>query len=155
MKKYSVTLSLLVRNCPLSETKIKKIVPLVLSEEKFPSADLSIALVGDKRMADLAEHYAKKRYRTDVFAFNLSDDYSDVKSAQIVLNVNLARDRAKKMEINPAHELALYLVHGLLHLCGWDDHNADDAKKMHRKTQKYLRKLNLADAPLPCYTVRT
>jgi len=87
-------------------------------------------IVGDKRMADYAEKYARRRYRTDVFAFDLSDTGSEL-IGQIIVNSQLAREQARKLKTNPAAELALYITHGLLHLTHYDNHTKKNAQKMH------------------------
>jgi len=146
MKPYRTAISALVRRLPLSPPRIVRLTQIVLQGERVKQAELSIAVVGDKRMADLAEKYAHRRYRTDVFAFNLSDDRL-LMVGQIVVNSQLARDQAKKLHADPAAELALYITHGLLHLVGYDDHRADNARTMHRRSRHYLKKAGFRNIP--------
>ena len=42
-------------------------------------------------------------------------------------------------------ELALYVIHGLLHLCGFDDHDEDDVRAIRERERHYLRQLGLPD----------
>ncbi len=145
--KVDIDVANFVRILPLTERSIRKITRTVWQGEKAPPAELSIAIVGDKRMADMTEQYTHRRYRTDVLAFELSDPTDRCLVAQIVLNSQLARHLARRLKIDPKAELALYLIHGLLHLTGYDDHNNNDALKMHRQALKYLKKAGFTVTP--------
>ncbi|MFA5863770.1 MAG: rRNA maturation RNase YbeY [Phycisphaerae bacterium] len=146
MKPYRISIKKFVRLLPLGEKKILRLAALILKGEKIPHAEISIAIVGDKRMADYAEKYARRRYRTDVFAFDLSDTGSEL-IGQIIANSQLAREQARKLKTNPAAELALYITHGLLHLTHYDDHTKKNAQKMHHRTEKYLRQTGFKKIP--------
>jgi len=151
-KTYRISIQSFVRALPLGEKRIIQAAKIVLQGEKIRQADLSIAIVGDKRMADLAERYAHRRYRTDVFAFDLSDE-KHLLIGQIIVNSQLARDQARKLHADPAAELALYITHGLLHLAGYDDHDRKDAETMHRLSRKYLIKQGFKSIPpLPVFS---
>jgi probable rRNA maturation factor len=140
MKKeaYRIFVTSLVRKLPLSERRMVALAELVLAGEKVKQAEISIAVVGDKRMADYAEQYVGRRYRTDVFSFNLEDEGEAGLIGQLIVNSQLAREKAEKFKADPAAELGLYITHGLLHLCGYDDHEAAEAEAMHRRSREYL-----------------
>ncbi len=57
---------------------------------------------------------------TDVLSFDLSDEISE--AGEIVVSHTCARRTARARRVDPRRELALYIVHGILHLCGHDDH---------------------------------
>ncbi len=144
---YRIDVTSFVQKLPLSPKRIVNIVETVLSDQKVRKAEISVAVVGDKRMADFAQQYAHKRYRTDVFSFNLSEPGDSQWLGQIIVNSQLAREKAAKFKVEPGTELALYIVHGLLHLLGYDDHSVADANVMHRQTQKYLSTLGFKHIP--------
>jgi len=144
-----------VRNMPLAAGKIMRIGHTVWDGEGAGPAQVSVAVVGDRRMAKLTDRYVGRAYRTDVLAFELSDRTDDEFVGQVVINSQLARDRARRLKTDPGAELALYLIHGLLHLVGYDDRTGDGARRMHRLALTYLREtgfkitaglLNLAPA---------
>ena len=146
MTAYEISISRFVRRLPLDEKNIITLTRLVLKGEKFPRTQLSIALVGDKRMADFAQKYAHRRYRTDVFAFDLGREAAG-RIGQIILNSQLAREQAQKLKTDPEAELGLYLIHGLLHLAGYDDYRKKDAQKMHDRSRKYLLQMGFKNLP--------
>jgi probable rRNA maturation factor len=144
---YRIEVTSLVRKMPLSTRQIEKIVGTVLSGQKVRRAEISIAIVGDKRMADYAEQYVHKRYRTDVFSFDLTEAGDSQMLGQLIVNSQLARDEADKFKVPAGAELGLYIVHGLLHLCGYDDHSVADATAMHKQTRGYLLKSGFKQIP--------
>jgi probable rRNA maturation factor len=146
MARYRIAVSTFIRHSPLHEKKIIHLVRTILKEERVRAAEISIAVVGDARMAALAERYAHRRYRTDVFAFELGDSKEDL-LGQVIVNAHLARDQARRLQTTPAAEMALYLAHGVLHLVGYDDHTRKDAEAMHLASAQYLRRARFREIP--------
>jgi probable rRNA maturation factor len=149
MKPFQIAVQSFVRRLPLNERRIVHLAERIFRAEGIKQAELSIAVVGDKRMADFAERYAHRRYRTDVFAFNLSEGgkKNTLLVGQIIVNSQLARDQAKKMHADPAAELALYITHGILHLAGYDDHRRKDAQQMHDRSLRHLKNAGFTKIP--------
>src|SRR4051812_26343813 len=87
-----------------------------------PLRELSVALVGDKRMAELHMQFMGLPGPTDVLTFPFEQDREGrVLSGEVVVCVPEARRRSKAEGIPLQKELLLYALHGLLHLCGFDD----------------------------------
>jgi len=129
-----------VRKSPLGARRIRRIARDVWPARHVGPAQISIAVVGDRRMANLTEQYTGRRYRTDVLAFELSDATDDEFIGQVVINCQLARECSGRLALPADAELAMYLIHGLLHLSGYDDRTGQQARRMHRKTIDCLRK---------------
>lgn len=99
-------------------------------------ADLSVAVVTDVEIGRLHEKYLKVGAPTDVLTFDLSDPAAPTDDGrrvegEIVLSADTAMRQAARRGHSAAAELALYAVHGALHLLGMDDVAEDDAGKMH------------------------
>ncbi len=109
-----------------------------------PLAELSVALVGDKRMGDLHERFLSIPGPTDVLTFPLDvDGRGRVTAGEVVLCVPEARRRAGGHGVTVRQELLLYAVHGLLHLCGYDDRTTAGFRRMHRKEDDILARLGV------------
>ena len=109
-----------------------------------PLAELSLALVGDKRMADLHVRFMDIQGPTDVLTFPLDEDARGrVTAGEVVVCVPEAKRRAGEHGVTVRQELLLYAVHGLLHLCGFDDKNDRDFRRMHRTEDDILAKLGV------------
>src|SRR6478752_5885854 len=82
--------------------------------------EMSLALVGDARMAKLHAQFMGIAGPTDVLTFPLDEDARGrVTSGEVVVCVPEARRRAKDHKERPERELLLYALHGMLHLCGY------------------------------------
>jgi probable rRNA maturation factor len=100
-------------------------------------AQLSVALVGDREIAELNRRFLRRRRVTDVLAFPYESDGQTV-SGEIVVNAEQAVRQAQGRPHSAEDELMLYLVHGLLHLLGYDDRRAADRRRMREREQAIL-----------------
>jgi rRNA maturation RNase YbeY len=106
--------------------------------------ELSIALVGDRKMSRLHQQFLQVSGTTDVLTFPLETDrHGRPISGAIAVCVSEARRQATRRKIALRNELLLYALHGLLHLCGFDDRTDADFRKMHHMEDKLLRKLGI------------
>src|SRR4051794_27111429 len=104
-----------------------------------PLMDLSVALVGDQRMAELHQRFMGLPGPTDVLTFPLDEDgRGRVTSGEVVLCVPEARRRARQHGVSVQQELLLYALHGMLHLCGFDDRTDAGFAAMHRTEDQIL-----------------
>ena len=109
-----------------------------------PLAELSLALVGDKRMGDLHVQFMNLAGPTDVLTFPLDvDGRGRVTAGEVVVCVPEAKRRAKGHGVTVRQELLLYAVHGLLHLCGYDDRTDRDYRRMHKTEDDILARLGV------------
>ncbi len=88
-------------------------------------------------MYALNKKYLKHHYTTDILTFNLSDNKNKL-VGEIIISTDEALKNAKIYKTLPRQEIILYVVHGILHLLGYDDHSPSDIKKMRAKEQELL-----------------
>jgi probable rRNA maturation factor len=115
-------------------------------------SDLSLALVTARRMAQLHEQFLSLPGPTDVLTFELEHDArGDVTAGEVVVCVPEARRQAKTRGIALRMELLLYALHGMLHLCGFDDTSDAGFRTMHRREDDILTQLGFGPvfAPVP------
>ncbi len=114
----------------------------VLQERGVTEAAVSVAIVGHDEMAQLKQQYFGRLESTDVISFDLRDEPEASKlDCEIVVNAQQASHEAQARNGNRDAELNLYVVHGLLHQLGYDDHNDTEAQLMHQKEDELLEKL--------------
>jgi probable rRNA maturation factor len=126
------------------QTALRRLAEHVLSAVGEAQSELSIDLVGDGRMRRLNCQYRKKDRTTDVLAFAMRESSSPVSAllGDVVISVPTARRQAKEGRRSLSEELAWLLVHGVLHLCGYDHERSDaEARRMKRREQAMLRAL--------------
>ena len=107
------------------------------------SADISVAVVSDTEIAELHEKYMNIKGATDVLAFDLTrQPHAGANGphveGEIVVSADTAKRRAEERAHPVAAELALYVVHGTLHLLGMDDATEQEAMKMHEMEDEIL-----------------
>ena len=152
-------------NQPDSEVQdwadIVRTASLTLRESAVTSADLTIALVDDRQMAELNEAHLHHQGPTDVLTFDMSPPRKNGESpavlegepvldgepviegeavieGEIVISIDTARRESLRRGHSLRAEVALYAVHGLLHLLGYDDHEEDAAAAMHAREDELL-----------------
>ena len=115
-----------------------------------PLVDLSVALVGDAKMSSLHEHFMGIPGPTDVLTFPLDlDGRGRPVAGEVVVCVPEARRRAKEHGVALERELLLYALHGLLHLCGYDDRTDASFHAMHRTEDQILTRLGVGPVFAP------
>jgi len=103
-----------------------------------PRHEVSVAVVSDREMRRLHGRYLGNRRATDVLAFDLSGPVGPRRLGEVVISADTAARQARALGVPVALELDLLLVHGLLHLAGYDDHDPRRARRMHRRARVIL-----------------
>jgi probable rRNA maturation factor len=85
---------------------------------RLPAGELGLVVVGDRAMRALNRRFHGVDAATDVLAFGYSRQPF---RGEIIVSVDHAVANARRFGVTPARELALYLIHGLLHLAGYRD----------------------------------
>ena len=110
-----------------------------LDREHF---DLVIYLVGIPRITELNEAWLKHQGRTDVITFDYRDPAApDTLAGELFICVDEAMAQARRFRTSWQSEIVRYVVHGILHLCGFDDQRPQDRKRMKRVEDRLLRML--------------
>jgi probable rRNA maturation factor len=108
----------------------------------FGAGELSIAFVDDATIARIHADFMGDPSPTDVITFP-ADPTMEL-AGEIIVSVDHARDRADELGEPFSRELALYLVHGWLHLAGYDDREPKDRQSMRAAEQSALRAIEEA-----------
>ena len=134
---------------PVDTKSIKKIVRGVLKFEK-QDAELNIVFTDNKRVKEINKTFLGHNYATDVitFAYDEASINNDKALGEIIISVEMAKKLAQKHDCAVEGEIALYLVHGLLHLFGYNDKQRKEAKKMHQREGELLSSLGFR-VPVP------
>jgi probable rRNA maturation factor len=110
----------------------------VLAGEGIERASVSLALVDNATIHALNRRHLGHDWPTDVITFRLSDEGDPVLSGELIVSAEMAATTARESGADPWAELSLYVVHGLLHLCGYDDQSAEDTGRMRRRESEIL-----------------
>lgn len=125
---------------------LKEVAKKVLIGENRKERDLSIALVGFGRIKELNKKYRGKNQTTDVLAFAVDSTFqipdSRFNFGEIIICPAQVKKNAKKFNTTFRKELIRILIHGILHILGYE-HEKDRgaAEKMEKKEEKYLEQI--------------
>lgn len=109
------------------------------SEDVDDEAELSVLFVTSDHIERLNGRYAGNRYATDVLAFPLMDDEEGgYMLGDVVICPEVAQSNAQKLGRDLTQELDTLLVHGTLHLLGYDHQNERDENRMTERMQQVL-----------------
>jgi len=125
--------------------RMREVARAVLDGEEIGDYEISLAFVDDATIHRLNKQFLGHDEPTDVLSFPLSDARARKLAGELVIGVEVAREQAERRGHDVHAELALYAVHGLLHLCGYDDESAEERWRMRERERHYLQVLGLPD----------
>jgi probable rRNA maturation factor len=130
---------------PINYAKFRETARAVLEGEQIKEAEISVAFVDNATIHRLNKQFLKHDEPTDVLSFPLSAPNARKLEGEIVIGAEVAKVQAEERGHDVESELGLYVIHGLLHLCGYDDHEPDDIERMRESEQYFLRQLGYPD----------
>jgi probable rRNA maturation factor len=124
--------------------RLREVARTVLEGENVARPEISLAFVDNATIHALNKRYLDHDEPTDVLSFPLAEGGGRL-AGELVIGVEVAKEQAAERGHDVQAELALYVIHGLLHLCGYDDHEPAAAARMRERERHYLRLLGLPD----------
>lgn len=121
---------------PIDEKFLKGVAKKVLEGENKKRADLSIALVGEGRIKELNQKYRGKNKVTDVLSFA----GKEIGLGEIVICLREVKKNAKILNSTFEKELVQVLIHGILHLLGYNHEKSKTGEKIMTDRQNYYLK---------------
>lgn len=121
---------------------LKKLAGRILKTVGEADALLSLEIVGDHRMRRLNRTFRQRDKTTDVLAFAMREGPGPPSPllGDVVISLPQAIRQARRHRQGIDHELAVLLIHGVLHLCGYDhERSAVEARRMVRRERAILR----------------
>ncbi|MFM7059422.1 MAG: rRNA maturation RNase YbeY [Planctomycetota bacterium] len=137
---------------PIDSVAIRRAVAVTLREEHVRAAVISITVVDDATIHRLNREHLQHDYPTDVISFQLEflpDEDGSIVEGEIIASAETAMRMAPDGGWSAHSELLLYIVHGLLHLCGYDDLSPPDKAVMRSREHHNLALLGLTPTWLP------
>ena len=122
----------------ISESRLATTVRQVLVDHGISRGEISVAIVDDSTIHELNRAHLEHDYPTDVLSFQL-ERTSSYLEGEIVVSWDTACRSAAEYGWSSTSVLLLYVVHGALHLVGYEDHTVQDRAVMRQQEAKYLR----------------
>ncbi len=130
---------------PLDFPALKAAAAAVLAGEGVTAGKVTLAFVDDPHIHRLNKQFLNHDEPTDVLTFPYSAPGAKTVEGEVVIGFQTAAEYAADRGHDTATELLLYVVHGCLHLCGYDDATPAGAGEMRVKERQYLTQLGLPD----------
>ena len=109
----------------------------ILKDNNHDTATIIIILSDDKKLLQLKKKYFQQELLTDVITFNLEED-GDPIEGEIYISLKRVSENARKFRQDIEKELQRVIIHGLLHLLGYDDQTLEEKKAMTCLEDHYL-----------------
>lgn len=140
------------RKVSVDSGRLREVAHFVLEELGFEEAELSVLVVSDRRIEQLNRQYLGRNRPTDVLAFSQWEGggarLDPAWLGDVVISAETAEEEAARRGVELNRELDLLLVHGILHLVGYDHTGtADEAASMRKKQKQLLRGIRKRFAP--------
>lgn len=146
--------------------QVRTAIVQVLSEEGIRSAEISVALLDDAAIRQVNRQFLGHDYPTDVISFSLNDDPAESAvlmdagqmpeetccsrhvEAELVVSTETALRESVRHLWSAQNELLLYVIHGTLHLCGYDDLSDEMRPLMRLRERDFLARWQLVPSGL-------
>ena len=129
-------------DCSPNSQRLVAAARRILQDAGFDRGTISLAIVGDDEIHRLNRRYLNHDYPTDVLSFLLQSNGSTIEG-EIVVSADTAARQCAQYGWTVNDELLLYVIHGTLHLAGWDDQHPEDRAAMRAQERRYLSHFGL------------
>ena len=128
----------------IDENFIKKIVEVIFKGEKVKKKqEISIAFIGASRMQKLNRKYRGKNKVTDVLSFSEPEVFLNSDNlGEVIICLKEVKKSARKFDVSFEQELSRILIHGILHILGYDhEKSKSETIEMEKRENYYLEKI--------------
>jgi probable rRNA maturation factor len=119
-----------------SGKKIKKLIESIVTSEKFVPGEINIIITSDKNLIKINRQFLKHNYYTDVISF--SYNHENIINGEVYLSLDTIKKNAINYNVSLNRELLRVIIHGILHLCGYEDDTAKKKKIMREKEDIWI-----------------
>ena len=118
---------------------LKTFLASIFAEEKIEFKSVSYIFCTDEYLLKLNQQYLNHDTLTDILTFTLSGSSLPIVS-EIYISVERVKENARELNVNYDTELRRVMIHGILHLCGYEDLSDTEKIEMRLKEDYYLSK---------------
>jgi rRNA maturation RNase YbeY len=122
---------------PSAKGKIREWINSIIHKEGYKAGEISIIFCTDAYLSEINIKYLKHNTLTDIITFDLSEQEGMIQG-DIYISIERAKENAKAFKVSLKAETSRLMVHGILHLAGYNDKTADEKKVMTSKEDYYL-----------------
>ena len=102
----------------------------------YKTGEISIIFCSDDYLLDINKKYLNHDYFTDIITFNYNEKNTII--GDLFISIDRVRENAKDLKVDFNNELFRVIIHGVLHLCGYNDKTQDQQKEIRAKEDECL-----------------
>lgn len=122
-----------------SKKRLKLWIDNTIREEGCQQGDINFIFTSDKYLLDINKKYLNHNYYTDIVTFNYC--INSTINGDIFISIETVKNNSRRFGVNMIEELHRVIIHGILHLIGYDDQNDTQKALMREKENYYLDRL--------------
>ncbi len=126
----------------LKKMMVHKLIKSLSTELTFKISNLEISFISSQSILVINRTFLKHDYTTDIITFNYSEMVKNI-DGEIFISLDDALANSKIFKVTLSNELNRLVIHGILHLLGYDDQSISDKKVMKRLENKLLSKFKI------------
>jgi len=127
---------------PFEKALLKDWINGVILEEDYTLEELSYVFTTDESLLEINQSYLDHDTFTDIITFDYSEK-ARVVNGEIIISIDRVKENALKYEVEFGHELARVMIHGVIHLLGYDDKTANQKAIMRKKENTCISLLKI------------
>jgi probable rRNA maturation factor len=118
----------------------RKIVKIILDDENLVCGTINFRFCDDKEIVIYNKKYLSHDYETDILTFYYKNDVNSI-DGDILISIDTIKRNSVKYKTSFENELFRVVIHGVLHLCGYEDSTHAQKINMRKKENFYLKKI--------------
>jgi rRNA maturation RNase YbeY len=119
--------------------RIKKLINTISQDQERKIESLSIVFTSDDYLLDLNRKFLSHDYYTDILTFDYSGVGSTFINGELFISIDRARENANQHNVSIDNETLRLIIHGTLHLLGYQDESKTERNIMTLKENHYLQ----------------
>lgn len=119
---------------------VKNWIKRVIENHQYKAGDINIIFTNDNELLQINKQFLQHDYFTDIITFNLCED--NIVSGELYISIDTVRSNSLEYNQDFILELHRVIIHGILHLIGFDDHSIPDKEQMRKMEDDSLALLS-------------
>ena len=120
----------------INEESISSWIDISIKKLKFKAGDISVIFCSDDYLKQININYLNHDYYTDIITFDYSD--KNIISGDLFISIDRVRENADINNEDFNREICRVIIHGILHLCGYNDKTSKEKEKMRKLEDVFL-----------------